>query len=417
MSPTDPDQPAQLDQDALANMPNRRLGVAVSGGGDSMALLHLLHTQTDLDLMAITVDHRLRPESANEAASVARFCTTLNIPHQTAVWEERHAQGNLSDNARRARKSLISAWAHDHNLTHVALGHTADDQAETFLMRLSRGSGVQGLSAMDTEITDEGITWVRPLLSTRRADLRKYLSANDITWIDDPTNEDQRYERVKMRKVVETLSDAGISVPAINNTTKRLRSAKQVLFTATKDLAELIAHVTPAGEIIVERARFLSANQAVRLRLMMDAICTMSGAYYAPRAHAIETAINAIEQRTTGHTLGGAIIRVTKSDQISIRREPARVEPPVPFGKIWDERWMVLGDAPPRATVGALTEKGLTQIENPQYSEIAREILLTTPAIWVDDELISAPFADKGEKYSTEWRIRNPFFTVRPYAH
>jgi len=403
--------PPALDQACLDAVTGDRLGVAVSGGGDSLALLQLLIEAARYRLEVITVDHGLRPESAQEAQSVAKFCEAAQIPHHIARWENRRDGGNLSDQARLARKALIGAWARTRELSFVALGHTADDQAETFLMRLSRGSGVQGLSAMDTVVEEEGLFWLRPLLHVRRPALRHHLTDRGIAWIDDPTNEDERYTRVKMRRVVETLSDAGISVPAINKTTTRLRSAKQVLYTATKDLAEAIAHVTPAGEIRMERARFLSANSALQLRLLSEAIRLMCGSYYTARAHAVEAAIASIASGKGGVTLSGSVVRVPKPDMISIRREPARVDEPIAYGKLWDERWMVEGPAPLGSMVGALGEAGLAARPNWRDSGLAREVLLTTPAVWNEGGLISAPMLDESLNNSAQWRIRNPFFT------
>ena len=152
-----------------------RLGVAVSGGSDSLALLHLLHDRIRTGLAAVTVDHRLRPESASEALHVARLCERLGVPHdvlQRTGWDGR---GNLQDQARRSRTSLIADWARSCGIEAVALGHTADDQAETVLMRLARAAGVDGLSGMAPRHAQEGIEWHRPLLTCGREALREVL--------------------------------------------------------------------------------------------------------------------------------------------------------------------------------------------------------------------------------------------------
>ena len=388
-----------------------RLGVAVSGGGDSVALLHLLHDFSDLELEVVIVDHGLRAESAEEADGVAAMAQALGLSVHVAVWRERADGGNLSDKARRARKALISDWARERGLSAVALGHTADDQAETFLMRLARGSGVQGLSGMDAAVTDDGLTWVRPLLNARRADLRAYLRGRGIGWVDDPTNEDMRFDRIKMRKAVDTLSDAGISVPDIAATTKRLRSAKQVLFTATKDLSLAISTVTAAGEIVLERERLMSAQQAVRLRCLSEAVRVVSGAYYAPRAHAIEEAMRAISEGSKGVTLQGCILRPAAGDRVAIRREPGKTGRAVGLGELWDDRWVVTGPEKDGVSIDALGESGLAQAGDWREADIAREALLTTPGVWQGDRLISAPLITKSDEYGAEWRIRNPFFT------
>ena len=150
-----PNSPAAALEAALAAVfPDARptaLGVAVSGGGDSVALLCLMAdwaAPREVRLAAATVDHGLRPEAAAEAAGVAALCGRLGLAHATLRWEGWDGRGNLMDAARRARRRLLADWAAEQGLAAVALAHTRDDQAETVLMRLARGAGVDGLSAM-----------------------------------------------------------------------------------------------------------------------------------------------------------------------------------------------------------------------------------------------------------------------------
>ena len=151
------DDALTLDADVLAQIPDGPLGVALSGGGDSLALLHLLHDWGQRELHAVTVDHGLRPASMAEALRAGEMAAHLGISHQIFRWDHEEISGNLQDAARSARRTLIADWARGKSLAAVALGHTADDQAETFLMRLARGSGVDGLSAMDGIVTEAGV--------------------------------------------------------------------------------------------------------------------------------------------------------------------------------------------------------------------------------------------------------------------
>ena len=165
-----------------------------------MATLHLLASVADEKgwaLSAVTVDHGLRAESAAEAEFVAAACAKIGVSHETLKWNRSQSTGNLQDQARRGRYGLIARWAQGRRITHIALGHTADDQAETFLMNLARGSGIDGLAGMRHRWSDDGITWTRPFLLQDRADLRAWLSRRGIAWVDDPSNEDTAYQRVK----------------------------------------------------------------------------------------------------------------------------------------------------------------------------------------------------------------------------
>ena len=141
------------------------MGIAVSGGGDSVALMHMVaEWARGRRIMVATVDHGLRPESAAEARQVSRAARALGLPHATLLWQRGTETGNLMANARDARLRLLSGWAQRNNLSAVALGHTADDQAETLLMRLARGSGIDGLASMAEWRDRFGIRWLRPML-------------------------------------------------------------------------------------------------------------------------------------------------------------------------------------------------------------------------------------------------------------
>ena len=152
------------------------LGLAVSGGGDSVALLHLA-VACGLQPAVVTVNHGLRAEAASEAAQVAGVAAALGLSHETLLWQGWDHTGNLQDAARKARRRLISAWALQNNIASVALGHTQNDIAETFLMRLQRGAGVDGLAKMAGHWSEGGILWQRPLLGFTRNDLRLWLQA------------------------------------------------------------------------------------------------------------------------------------------------------------------------------------------------------------------------------------------------
>lgn len=261
------------------------LGVAVSGGGDSLALLHLLcdlTRDTGPRLAAVTVDHGLRPESADEAAMVGSVCAGLGVEHEVLRWDGWDGQGNLQDRARQARYELIAVWAGKRGIGRVALGHTQDDQAETVLMGLARGAGVDGLSAMAPTMNRNGIEWLRPMLGLRRQDLRAYLSGKGVTWADDPSNEDSRFERIRVRQALSALADVGIGVPGLAEVATRMRSARDALTARTDAAAREIARIE-AGAVVLDRAAFLGLEEEIARRLLLRALCWINGSRHAPR--------------------------------------------------------------------------------------------------------------------------------------
>ena len=176
------------------------VAVAVSGGSDSMALLMLMQRWAEDNgarISAVTVDHGLRPEAAGEAAMVARFCAQRGIPHEVLKWQGWDGTGNLQAAAREARYRLIADWVRAQGVEAVCLGHTRDDQAETFLMRLARKAGSDGLRGMPDRFDRHGVHWVRPVLGQSRADLRAFLRRHGVLWVEDSSNEDERFDRVR----------------------------------------------------------------------------------------------------------------------------------------------------------------------------------------------------------------------------
>jgi tRNA(Ile)-lysidine synthase len=201
------------DLDALI-MPNARIGVAVSGGPDSLALLLLAAAARPGRVEAATIDHGFREEARDEAALVANICDRLGIRHATltARWSEL-PETAIQERARNQRYRLLGYWAEERGLDVLATAHHAEDQAETVLMRLARGSGVRGLAGMRRRSVSPGvhIRLVRPLLGWRRAELEQVCNAAGVSPAADPSNQDERFERVRVRRALAALDwlDAG----------------------------------------------------------------------------------------------------------------------------------------------------------------------------------------------------------------
>ena len=219
-------EPASLERfarDLDALMPaGARVGVAVSGGADSLALLLLAAAARPGDVEAATVDHVLRPESAGEANMVAQLCDRLGVPHATLTvrWPEPPVTA-IQERARRERYRLLGFWAEERGLRAIATAHHADDQAETLLMRLMRGAGVRGLAGMRPRSIAPGteVRLLRPLLGWRRSELQQVRAAAGLTPIADPSNMDEKFERVRMRRALgdaEWIDAAAVARSAAN---------------------------------------------------------------------------------------------------------------------------------------------------------------------------------------------------------
>lgn len=383
-----------------------RLAVAVSGGSDSLATLVLLSALHPVE--AVTVDHGLRPESADEAAFVARFCAARGIAHSTLRWDGSGAQGNLMDAARRARFRLIGAWAQARGVGAVALGHTGDDQAETFLMRLAREAGLEGLSGMRESFESGGVLWFRPFLSQTRAELRDHLQRQGIGWIEDPSNANERFDRVKARKALAALAPLGITAGTLSTVVGHLAMAEQSVLWSLEHLVK--AHVRfDAGDVVIDAHGFRDAfDPETGRRLLNAALLWVSGAEYPPRAAKVIDVLTSWRTRRD-RTLHGCRLLVT-DDALRITRELRAVAGlRLPFGQVWDG-WRIEGPEQPGLTLAALGPEGLRQLGEGRSRAVPRASLLASPALWQGETLIAAPVA--GWKNGYEARLMRPSFTV-----
>ena len=285
------------DLDALVP-PGERLGVAVSGGPDSLALLLLAAAVRPGLVEAATVDHGLRAESRGEAVTVAALSDRLGVPHRTlpADWDETPS-ANLQAEARAMRYRRLAEWAEQQGLAAVATAHHADDQAETLLMRLARGAGVRGLGgARARRPLTEGVTLVRPLLGWRKVELVALVAAAGIEAVDDPSNRDPRHDRSRIRQWLE---QADWADPArLAASAAALRDADEAIDWA---LAPLIAERLSQDDagVTLDPA---DLPRELRRRLLLAAFATLAAP--APRGPDLMRALAALEAGGTA-TLSG----------------------------------------------------------------------------------------------------------------
>ncbi|MCF7746929.1 tRNA lysidine(34) synthetase TilS [Sulfitobacter sp. M39] len=381
------------------------LGVAVSGGGDSVALLHLLKDYArsrGIALHAATVDHGLRPEAAREAAMVAGQCRALGVPHDTLRWTGWDHSGNLQNEARKARYRLLADWARGQGIGAVCIGHTAEDLAETFVMRLGRRAGVDGLSAMPAIFDRHGMRWHRPLLNARRADLRAHLTRRGVTWVDDPSNEDDSFARVRIRKALAVLTDLGVDSAALADVSRHLADARTALDAQMFAAARAHAHVQ-CGAVAIDWQALCGLPKETRRRLLTHTIAWINGATYAPRSSAVAEVLTALDAAGAA-TVQGCELRL-KRDKLWIYRELQAVRAvDAPVGALWDGRWRLepCGDTPASNTqmaIRALGAEGLRSFADWRDLGVPRGVLLSSPAVWQGAELVAAPLVGRSQNW------------------
>ncbi len=393
---------------AFTDAPQRRIGIAVSGGGDSVALMHILARgladRADFHLFAATVDHGLRAEAADEARAVAALAGRLGIAHDVLEWRGWDGAGNLQARARAARYALLTEWARRRGIEVLALGHTADDQAETVLMRLARASGVTGLAAMAPERRQDGLILRRPLLGLRRAELRDYLRRNDVPWAEDPGNEDTAFDRIRARRALEDLAALGITVEALTKVAQNMRAAREALEWHALDVARELVRVD-GGDLLFDLPGLSDLPDETARLLLVRAVQWIGGREYPPRSRPVAAALAAARAGEAA-TLAGCILRGEGDGTLRICREHAAVAGlRVPVGEIWDRRWKLTragGAEEAGLEIGALGPDGLAAVAGWRACGRPRVSLLASPAVWRGDELIAAPLAGMADGWRAE---------------
>lgn len=293
---------------------------AVSGGSDSLALLLLLHdflraSAAPTRLIAVTVDHGLRSGSAGEAARVAAIAAGLGIEHRTIAWTGAKPATAIQDAARLARHRLLSDAAAGFGASVVATGHTMDDQAETVAMRRSRGEAGLGASGMaPATMFDRRIWFARPLLGVMRAELRGHLEARGIAWIDDPSNADRRYERVRIRATLD--KDA---ISAIGAEAGDAGAARTALAASAAVLARRHASMPAPGLARLDRDAFEEDAPAAR-HLFRALLATMGGAARLPDADRSDATAERLLGAPGRASLSGAVA-ASRKDALFVHRE------------------------------------------------------------------------------------------------
>jgi len=337
--------------------PAPHLAVGVSGGPDSLALALLAHDWAAARggaVTALTVDHGLRAESAAEARQVAAWMAGAGIAHAVLRWEGPHPAHGLQAAAREARLGLLEAWCRAHGVLDLLLAHHRDDQAETVLQRLGRGSGPDGLAGMAPVAWLRFVRLLRPLLDQPGARSRATLTARGHSWIEDPSNADALFQRVRLRHLAPALAEAGVSAPGLALAATRAAEVREER-RARRD-ARLIAAVAfdAFGAARVDMARLLDDAPASEARAALGRVLAcVGGTVRPPRGEPLER----LRQRLLdgvgeGMTLGRCRVLPEPDGRWLVCREDRNLPGPTPLPRpggpavIWDGRLDVTTDGP-----------------------------------------------------------------------
>ncbi len=309
------------------------IAVAVSGGADSLGLCIALSEyfqgeNPDIKIHALSVDHALRPEARGELLHVAEILEDIsNVTHHILTWEyDEQPTTRIQEQARKARYDLMIKYMRVHNIEHLFLGHHRDDQAETFLFRLAKGSGLDGLGGMAfNHEKGQGVTICRPLLDEGKADIIKFCEYKGIKYINDPSNENEDYARVRLRKSMEVLSAEGLTPKRLSVTAHRLSRAREALDSIAQREYNAALISKDSCRIVFNSNILLLNPFEVVLRVLLKAMYDLSpDREYSPRLERVENLCSDLLKPShfRKRTLGGIIFeRDMENDNVNLSRE------------------------------------------------------------------------------------------------
>lgn len=374
--------------------PASRFAVAVSGGSDSLALTLLAHEWAEArggSVTALTIDHGLRDGSDAEAASVSGWMANTNITHKTLRWNGPRPDSGMQAAAREARFSLLTDWCRSHNVCDLLLGHHRDDQAETFLFRLARGSGPRGLAAMSAVSEQAGVRILRPLLVFPKARLEATLKFRGQPWVHDPSNTDRRFARVRARTAIT-------QIPCLNDAVESRGRARAGMDTLSAALLGRVARFEPAGFCRVDHAKLRFAPLEIATAALTRVLTAVGGRSAPPETRAVARLLARLVKGLSG-TLHGVTLIPSGSEMLAVRETRNLDESPLFPGesRIWDGRFLVGLDRGPAGTVSSLGEEGWRMIRTGASTQLLRKVRLpypvrrTLPTLWAGGQPVSVP--------------------------
>lgn len=376
----------------------RPLGIAVSGGGDSMALA-VLAQQWGAAVAAFTVDHGLRAGSDSEARRVHDMLASRGIAHDILTWRGDKPSAGVQAKARDARYDLLLAACRARGIATLAVAHNLEDQAETFWMRLAHGSGLDGLAAMALVRDMGGVSLARPLLGFSRDRLRATCVAHGIEWIEDPSNRNDKFLRVRLRGFEDALAAEGLTPARLAATVQKLQDAQEALAVMASRAAALCLTVYEEGYALIDLAVWRAEPKDIQRRLLAQAMGAVAPSLYPPGFEAVEELRQSLQGAGfAGRTLAGCEI-FASGGHLFVSREAAAAETrrPVTEGLLWDGRFVVMGAPAESCDVGALGEVGIVELRKSDdaahqlLDRLPAKVRRVLPALWRGENLVAVP--------------------------
>ena len=390
-----------------------RVAIGVSGGADSLSLLFLLDRWcrgVGCELWALTVDHGWRSEAQEEIAHVGRVARRLEVPHVVLRWRGDHlsqdcSQGGSQAAARHVRYELMRGWCRRTGVSALALAHHLEDQAETFLLRLARGSGVDGLAAMSREGHWGDLVLLRPLLGVSRVRLRATLEEVGVVWREDRSNQERRFARVRMRQLLGVVQEEGLTPRRLAVTARRMARVRAALEQMVVDFIRDRVHVESWGACGVVLDALGAVPEEVGLRVLQRMLFSVSGRERPMRLGRLETFYGSVLRGSMG-TFAGCRVLLRRGRLWVVREPSMSLQAPSLWLRpgeqgIWDNRFQACWRGE-NVEQGPVEIRALGEISQEISQEISPGVSAgdgaipswgrgSLPSVWREGALIGVP--------------------------
>jgi tRNA(Ile)-lysidine synthase len=383
------------------------VAVGVSGGSDSLSLCLLANDWAKAHsgkVIALTVDHGLRPESKSEAETVKSWLQAHAIEHHILTWKGEKPQTRIQEEARKARYNLLKTFCYKNGILHLLLGHHQEDQVETVLDRFLHGTGLDGLAGIAPVVEHDHVRVIRPLLTISKVRLMATLSQRHQAFLDDPSNQSDKFTRSRLRKILSSLESEGGTASRLAQVAYRSGLSRAALDEIVNDVLVRNASLHGEGYISLKKSALEDTPKDIALRVLMRTIQCIGGNAYPPRQKSLEPLLKALQREENPKTLGNCYF-LPRKKTIIICREAIQIPEafPIPHTDshfVWNERFMFksIKSLPQDSQylVRPFGEKGLHILPadfcptEPQEN-IPGPVLYTLPAIWNKEKLVSVP--------------------------
>ena len=380
---------------------NGNYAVAVSGGIDSMVLLYLSAQQyTNYVPIILTVNHGLRPEAEQEALFVFQYSQNLNLKCHILNWYGKKPKSNIQSSARRIRYSLLLQWCNENKINYLMIAHQKNDQAENIMIRLERGSGLDGLAGMQENTYLNGICILRPLLSVSRKELILYANKKNIPWINDSSNDNKKYRRTLYRNMLKISENPEDLINRLYLTSIHIKRSLNCILHYVRLAIDQCLEFSELGFINIKLNIFLDLPEEISLRLLTYSIMCIGQQKYKPRYNKLSKIFYKIinNEFNTTQTLGHCKIKKNQDNTISITREISKIKDIIisSFSNIsieWDNRFKIriINSNDHNVTLSSLNNNYIPE----HLKKLNREAVRCLPVLIHQNKILAYPLQNQ----------------------